>query len=281
MNQKKSSWSDLGPRLLSALVLLAVALGALYLGGVAFNLLIVVICGAVFHEMTRLIGSPGAALPLAVLCVLAILAALNMGGVLDALHLPKTLNGLNIINLWSWPVLLVPAVVGLFMVKQRRGTFFLWAALIALAGQQIAFTRGLFGPNWTAWFLATVIATDVAGYFGGKFIGGPKLWPRLSPGKTWAGTLSGWLAAAAVGYFFYRYIGTGISLVTVSVLIAMASQAADLAQSALKRSSGVKDSGQILPGHGGAFDRFDGMIGGAMVLKGAAFLAMNFAFFFG
>jgi phosphatidate cytidylyltransferase len=116
------------------------------------------------------------------------------------------------------------------------------------------------------WLVAVVVATDVAGYFAGKALGGPKFWPRVSPKKTWSGTAAGWLAAAAVGAVFAAEAGIGLGVVVLSVLVSMASQAGDVAESALKRKMGVKDSSGLIPGHGGLFDRFDGMLGAAAMV---------------
>jgi phosphatidate cytidylyltransferase len=123
------------------------------------------------------------------------------------------------------------------------------------------------GASWLLWLIGVVVATDVAGYFAGKMIGGPKLWPRVSPKKTWSGSSAGWIAAAIVGAFFSEASGLGVGAIVLSVVMSMASQAGDIAESALKRKTGVKDSSALIPGHGGLFDRFDGMLGAA-----AAFL---------
>ena len=114
--------------------------------------------------------------------------------------------------------------------------------------------------------MLVVVVTDVAGYFAGRIIGGPKFWPAVSPKKTWAGTTAGWLAAAVVGVVFG--IGSGVmgTLVLASVLLSFASQLGDIAESAIKRRVGVKDSSTLIPGHGGLLDRFDGMLGAALAL---------------
>ena len=111
------------------------------------------------------------------------------------------------------------------------------------------------------WVFLVVAAADVGGYFAGRLIGGPKLWPRVSPNKTWAGAGGG--AALAVGLgglFSWATTGTYfVQVCAVSAGVAVLSQGGDLAESALKRHFGVKDSGRLLPGHGGALDRFDGL----------------------
>ena len=111
-----------------------------------------------------------------------------------------------------------------------------------------------------------VIASDILGYFAGKIIGGPKFWPKVSPKKTWSGTIAGWLGAALVALVYIALGIGGWQLITISVAIAIAGQLGDVAESALKRRVGVKDSSNILPGHGGMFDRFDAMLGASLFL---------------
>ena len=106
-----------------------------------------------------------------------------------------------------------------------------------------------------------VIATDVAGYFVGRIVGGPKFWPKVSPKKTWSGTVGGWVAAAAVGAFF-----GGWPLILVSVVTSFFSQMGDAAESAIKRRTGVKDSSNLIPGHGGLMDRFDALMGASLFI---------------
>ena len=116
------------------------------------------------------------------------------------------------------------------------------------------------------WLALVVIVTDVAGYFAGRFIGGPKFWPRVSPKKTWSGTVAGWVGAGVVGLIFMAQPGVGAEVVGISIAISMASQMGDIAESAMKRKMGVKDSSNLIPGHGGVFDRFDGMLGASVFL---------------
>jgi phosphatidate cytidylyltransferase len=124
-----------------------------------------------------------------------------------------------------------------------------------------------------------VVASDVGGYFVGRIAGGPKFWPRISPSKTWSGTLAGWVGGALVGGAGAAMLGVtggGLALATLlAVVLACAAQAGDLWESALKRRAGVKDSSNLIPGHGGVMDRFDGMIGAA-ALMGAVALVTGF-----
>jgi phosphatidate cytidylyltransferase len=116
------------------------------------------------------------------------------------------------------------------------------------------------------WLIVVVVVTDVLGYFAGRMIGGPKFWPAVSPKKTWSGTIFGWIGAALVGVIFVIYTGASFELVGISIAVAMASQMGDIAESAVKRMMGVKDSSTLIPGHGGVLDRFDGMLGATVFL---------------
>jgi phosphatidate cytidylyltransferase len=97
-------------------------------------------------------------------------------------------------------------------------------------------------------------------------LGGPKLWPRVSPKKTWSGTIAGWICAGLVGLAFAPSLGASWLIAPLSVLIAMAGQAGDIAESAIKRHAGVKDSSNLIPGHGGPMDRFDALIASALMV---------------
>jgi phosphatidate cytidylyltransferase len=115
-----------------------------------------------------------------------------------------------------------------------------------------------------AFFFAVVWGSDIFAYFGGRLIGGPKLWPRVSAGKTWSGTLTGLVAGAALGVCAV-WLGGGPALATWQVFLvglaaAAISQIGDLFESAIKRRFGVKDSSNLIPGHGGVMDRLDGFI---------------------
>jgi phosphatidate cytidylyltransferase len=114
--------------------------------------------------------------------------------------------------------------------------------------------------------LLVVWATDIGGYFAGRGIGGPKLWPRVSPKKTWAGAFGGFAASLAVAAGFAAFgIGKAVPLLLVSAILSVVSQAGDLFESAVKRRFGVKDSSHLIPGHGGLLDRLDGFVAAILV----------------
>ena len=119
-----------------------------------------------------------------------------------------------------------------------------------------------FGFVQTLWVICCVIASDVGGYFVGRIVGGPKLWPIISPKKTWSGIIGGWLLTIIITYFFVIFFEEiEFYLLVFSVFISIFSQCGDLYESFLKRKAGRKDSSNLIPGHGGFLDRFDGMIG--------------------
>ncbi len=109
--------------------------------------------------------------------------------------------------------------------------------------------------------LLVVWVTDIGGYFAGRGIGGPKLWPRVSPKKTWAGAIGGFVASLAVASGFAALnFGKMVPLLALAAFLSVISQLGDLFKSAVKRRFGVKDSSQIIPGHGGLLDRLDGFV---------------------
>jgi phosphatidate cytidylyltransferase len=120
--------------------------------------------------------------------------------------------------------------------------------------------------------LLIVWVTDIGGYFAGRGLGGPKLWPRVSPKKTWAGAIGGFVASLVIAAAFAGFgFGKMGPLLVLGAVLSVASQLGDLFESAVKRRFGVKDSSQIIPGHGGLLDRLDGFVA-AVVL--AALIGM-------
>jgi len=126
------------------------------------------------------------------------------------------------------------------------------------------------------WLFAIVWGTDVFAYFGGRLMGGPKIWPRISPGKTWSGTLTGISCGAVLGTFAgtrgLATLGPILPLFALSFVTAMVAQAGDMFESWMKRRFGVKDSSHLIPGHGGFMDRLDGFIAAAFFAAVAGFI---------
>ncbi len=244
-------WGDLPARLGSAAVMLVVGAGAIWLGGFWFHVLVAIIGGGMIWELSRLMGkgSTLAAIPMGLLA----------GGVLVATEwLPSEI---------TLPALFAVALVGATQIKKDRLVYGFYAAGLMLACYGLIVLRDIRGAYWVVWLVSVVVATDVAGYFAGRLLGGPKFWPKVSPKKTWSGTIAGWFAAGFVGVIF-----GGTPLIILSVLASFASQMGDAGESAIKRRAGIKDSSNLIPGHGGLLDRFDAMMAAALfvLLLGAA-----------
>ena len=245
-----SKWDDLQVRLISAAAMMSVGLTAVFLGGVAFQLLVVFALGLMIWELANLCDPerPNAPVLLAVL-------ACALGSVFH------TLSGVYLLA-----VLLMPCVLGAVIVGRNKALFFVFSAAIFLSTYSIIEFRNAYGADWILWIVLVIIASDTLGYLAGRAFGGPKFWPKVSPKKTWSGTIAGWLGAAVVGAVFSYYTNVGVALIAVSVLVAFAGQMGDIAESALKRRVGIKDSSDLIPGHGGLLDRFDAMLGASLVL---------------
>ncbi len=241
-------WNDLGQRLLSGGIAAGVGLWIMWLGGFAFHALIAVVSGIMIWELVRMIGAATRAVPMAVITSVMLLVAME---------LPTG---------FALPLLLLPAMLGVSQIEQHRYTYSIYSAAIVVAGYGLVALRDDFGFGWMAWLALVVIATDILGYFAGRFIGGPKFWPKVSPKKTWSGTVAGWVGAAIIGALYAANGAAGYELIGISIAISMASQLGDVSESALKRRMGIKDSSNIMPGHGGMFDRFDGMLGASIFL---------------
>lgn len=112
----------------------------------------------------------------------------------------------------------------------------------------------------TFWALSLVWATDIGAYFSGRSIGGPKIAPAISPSKTWAGLIGGMACATLVAACFHNWLNLSLTLVWTTPFLAIAAQSGDFLESWMKRRAGVKDSGTLLPGHGGVLDRLDGVV---------------------
>lgn len=240
-------WSDLAPRLISAAVLAAVAAITAWAGGMVFVCFVAICVGVTLWELARMQNS---AAPVAI-------GAIGGGVYLIAPVLPAG---------WGLAVVLFPAIAAALAASRDRLIFICFTALITLAGYGLVHVRQDYGLVWLVWLILVVAASDVLGYFAGRLIGGPKFWPRISPKKTWSGTIAGWIAAGLMGAIFAGLTGTTVPLVLISVAMAVAAQFGDIAESALKRRAGIKDSSNLIPGHGGFFDRFDGVLGASVFL---------------
>jgi len=243
-------WSDLTVRLSSAILMVVVGLLGLLFGGHVFHLLVGLICGLMMWELVRMVAPLNAPLALQ-------LGLLSAFASFSAIYIPTG---------FALPLLLSPALIGFAQLIKNRVVYMIFSVMVLFAGFGMMSLRDDLGFAWMLWVIVVVVVTDVLGYFAGRMIGGPKFWPAVSPKKTWSGTIFGWIGAALVGIIFVIYTGSSFDLVGTSIAVAMASQMGDIAESAVKRMMGVKDSSTLIPGHGGVLDRFDGMLGAAVFL---------------
>lgn len=241
--------SNLAQRVMAALVLAPIALGAAYFGGWVWFALACVIGLGLFLEWLSVIGQlrvgPVLVLCLAILVAVAALLALNGAG----MAMLAAAVGAGVLALVATPGTRVWAAAGLLY------------ASVAIVATVVVRGETLFGLVAVLFVFAVVWATDILGYFAGRGFGGPKLWPRVSPKKTWAGAIGGLAGSIVVGIAFAA-LGAGrmVPLVALSALLSIVSQAGDLFESALKRRFDVKDSSHLIPGHGGLLDRLDGYV---------------------
>ncbi|HEX3536881.1 MAG TPA: phosphatidate cytidylyltransferase [Stellaceae bacterium] len=245
--------ASLIPRLLSAIVLAPLPIAAIWFGWPWLPLLVAVAAAVLGWEWARLcrggeVGASGAVLVTAVVAATGTAALWGLvAGLLAAI------GGAALV--WS---------IALICRDREPGWIAfggLWVALpcvllLWLAGNQSG------GRIMLLWMFAVVWATDIGAYAVGRRLGGPRLAPRWSPGKTWAGLIGGAVAAAVTGWITGYVLGISpvLPLVMVSTGLAVVEQFGDLAESMAKRRFGVKDSSGLIPGHGGLLDRVDGLL---------------------
>lgn len=272
MKGRLMATGNLRARALTAAALVPGVAVVLYLGGWPLIVFLLAVSAMMGWEWGGLAATGGAPWPVraAGAAATAALTAVAIAGVLDLLS-PSVAAG---------AVAVILAVAAVFARRQgvpRPRLFFLGLPVLVIGCTAVAWLRGddVAGLWLIAWTVAVVILMDTGGYVFGRLIGGPRLMPRVSPNKTWAGLLGGVGAAALFG----GVLGGAIEGVSGGVLaawsgfVALFSQAGDLAESAVKRYAGVKDSGALLPGHGGLLDRVDGHLAALALVLGVALIS--------
>ena len=249
---KPVRFGDLGLRLASGLALAAIALIDIWLGGVWSVGLLAALLVVMLWEYDRLVqsGLPPrpACLPVAAIPgVVAVFSTYFYGpwaGV-AAIALGCGLVALTGGRRRGW-------LVG--------GLLYMGLAVCAMVPLRHLEPNGLF---FVIWLIVVVVSTDVGAYFVGRMVGGARLWPAVSPGKTRSGALGGLGFAALIGIPIGLWVGQDLfTSAFLSLGVSVASQCGDLLESAVKRRFGVKDASHIIPGHGGVMDRLDGVLGG-------------------
>jgi phosphatidate cytidylyltransferase len=230
-----------------------VALAAVILGGLPLAALVALVAAIAFWEWTAIgdARQPAWARAIAVVCL--VVGLLGLGAFRP-----------------DWVILIAGAAVlailaGLRLHSLRWMGLGLAYVAVPCAGFLLLRDAEPFGLYAILFVVVVVWATDIAAYFGGRALGGPKLWPRVSPKKTWSGALTGLVAAVAAGGIVAGLTKAGDyrAGLLLAVPLSIAAQAGDLFESAVKRKFDVKDSGTIIPGHGGVLDRVDGLFGAA------------------
>ncbi len=253
------SAGDIVVRALSALIIAPLAVYVVYLGSPYMEVVVTLLGAGMAWEWARLCGNGELKLP-GYAMISAVGAALAAGAMRE-----YTIAG------WIVAVGAMAAVV--LAVRDREGTPFWYAVGVlytAVPCLGIIWLRAdpAEGFKVVLWLLCVVWATDTGAYAAGRTIGGPKMAPSISPNKTWAGLAGGMISAGLVGGVTAWIVGTvGIGFLTgVSVVLAVLAQAGDLLESRLKRRFGVKDSSNLIPGHGGLLDRLDGVLAAALTV---------------
>lgn len=256
--------SNLQLRVVSGIVLAAVVLALTWYGGWPFRALAVLIGALVFHEWSTIsgLGRDRGLLVLHWVLLGVVLAALMAGA-----------------SAASVLILGVGATVLCAGAGRVRGQGTVGAIGLAYAvfpAIALSLLRADDAPGLAAviYLFAVVWATDIFAYFTGRAVGGPKLAPSISPGKTWSGAVGGTLAAVIAGYGVALVAGHAapLTLALLAVPLSVVSQVGDLFESAFKRRFAVKDSGNLIPGHGGVMDRVDGLVAAAFALYLAGWL---------
>ncbi|MEA3004507.1 MAG: phosphatidate cytidylyltransferase [Sphingomonadales bacterium] len=256
--RQEPAGSDLTTRFAAAVVMIAVACIATYAGGWPFRLLVFAGAGAMLvewgdmHRVGRLwtwIGVALLAVPILILSQYFFPAADAQPDALDIDALAPL-----------WIALAVTAAIGLVCGAISRRLALGWGYLYVAIP---AFALVLLNWAWfelVFWLMLVTWATDIFAYFAGRGLGGPKLAPRISPNKTWSGLIGGMAGAAVVGALAAWLLDIGPPFLFLGAPMGLIAQLGDLYESWVKRRAGVKDSGGLIPGHGGVLDRLDGLL---------------------
>jgi phosphatidate cytidylyltransferase len=246
-------------RAAAALVLAPLSIAIAYAGGWLWAALVMLVIVGLYIEWLTIVGTRAFAVVSAGTAALAIAVYFLAAGRIEPALLCL---GVGL------------AVVVLFSAERRlwAGGGFVYAALAGMTSLLVRFDDG-YGFAALIFVLLVVWATDTGGYFAGKGFGGPKLWPKVSPNKTWAGAVGGSVAslAVAIGFALFNPVRI-VPLLLLGASLSIVAQLGDLFESAVKRRFDVKDSSRIIPGHGGLLDRLDGFVAAIVLAAILGFL---------
>ena len=249
---QSAKWGDLGVRALSAAVLIPAVIVDVWAGGIWFELLVALIGILMAFEWVTIVHRQN-----------SVQFALHAAGAMCGALLP--------LDVGLWGALAAIAALTLLSIavaiaEERRGPKWRYFGVLYVSIPAVALVLlredSQHGIAAIVWVMVTVWAADTLAYFAGRLIGGPKLAPRISPKKTWAGLGGAMLGSALAAVCVGLWIGvpTLWMLGLLAAALAIVEQGGDLFKSAMKRHYGVKDSGRLIPGHGGVIDRVDGLV---------------------
>jgi phosphatidate cytidylyltransferase len=239
--------AELTQRIVVAIILVVVAALELWLGGTAFWVMVTAAGVLMLSEFANLlkVSDKDRKLAMYALCIpLGIVAPIAAG-----------------LSFFAFGVLIGMAVAVATVTRNKAlGAGLVYVGLPVFALLWLRDQPGMEGLLLAFWALAIVWATDIGAFFAGRAIGGPKIAPSISPNKTWAGLIGGCVAALLLGWALAHFAGLDWRLALASPVLAVLAQVGDFFESWMKRRAGVKDSGRLLPGHGGVLDRLDGLV---------------------
>ncbi len=261
-------FSNLQLRVMSAIVLIAVTLAATWAGGIWFRAFAAIIALASLYEWLRITGMRPNTLPGMVVCVAVVVSV------------ALVIAGAN--PLWPAAIAALGLVASAALNRFGEGAVppsvaagaILHCALPAVAFANLR-AESAAGLATILFLYAVVWATDIMAYFTGRYFGGPKLAPGISPGKTWSGAIGGTAFGVLAALLLAAWLDArNMAVITLLALaLSVAGQLGDLYESALKRRYGIKDSSNLIPGHGGVLDRVDALVVAAVVLYFVSWLA--------
>lgn len=255
---KRFDWSNLGLRAASAVVLAPAVVAAVWFGGWPYLVMIAIGVALLAIEWGGM-SAPVSPTRVAAVVAAAVLISVFVGYRGDFA--------------WAWGAILLTAAGAAVVargVAERPADAAYGVLYIAPAALCLVWLRQTDQGHWWVMMLfAATWAADIGAFLVGSALKGPKLWPRFSPNKTWSGFVGGLLAATAVGAMMAALPAFRLNLLAaafVGLAVGLATMAGDLWESAIKRRFGVKDSGDLIPGHGGLLDRVDGLMFAVVVM---------------